>query len=157
MQRLQTQREGNSPSKRKPFPSRQKHTNKHTTRKNSPPKDKPPFASRNLSQEKRSLLSQIERLPLSRKSSLNCRLVLISASPLKLPFHPPFESCICLRGPSDRMRVENRPFDAPFAADGDMATVTWSNLPERLKGRSVALIVRRMPEAEPNLPPDNCF
>ena len=27
------------------------------------------------------------------------------------------------------------PFDAPFAADGDMATVTWSNLPERLKGR----------------------
>ena len=26
------------------------------------------------------------------------------------------------------------PFDAPFAADGDMATVTWSNLPERLKG-----------------------
>ena len=25
------------------------------------------------------------------------------------------------------------PFDAPFAADGDMATVTWSNLPERLK------------------------
>ena len=27
------------------------------------------------------------------------------------------------------------PFDAPFAAGGDMATVTWSNLPERLKGR----------------------
>ena len=27
------------------------------------------------------------------------------------------------------------PFDAPFAADGDMATVTWSNLMERLKGR----------------------
>ncbi|OUN36093.1 hypothetical protein [Lachnoclostridium sp. An76] len=25
------------------------------------------------------------------------------------------------------------PFDAPFAADGDMATVTWSNLMERLK------------------------
>ena len=25
------------------------------------------------------------------------------------------------------------PFDAPFAADGDMATVTWSNLLERLK------------------------
>ena len=66
------------------------------------------------------------------------------------------EICICLRGPSDRMRVENRPFDVPFAAGGDMATVTWSNLPERLKGRSVALIVRRMPEAEPNLPPDNC-
>ncbi|WP_275533029.1 hypothetical protein [Lachnoclostridium sp. An76] len=33
------------------------------------------------------------------------------------------------------MRAENRSFDAPFAADGDMATVTWSNLPERLKGR----------------------
>ncbi|WP_275533031.1 hypothetical protein [Lachnoclostridium sp. An76] len=34
------------------------------------------------------------------------------------------------------MRAENRsPFDASFAADGDMATVTWSNLPERLKGR----------------------
>ncbi|WP_275533011.1 hypothetical protein [Lachnoclostridium sp. An76] len=33
------------------------------------------------------------------------------------------------------MHVENRPFDAPFAADGDMATVTWSNLMERLKGR----------------------
>ncbi|WP_275533013.1 hypothetical protein [Lachnoclostridium sp. An76] len=31
------------------------------------------------------------------------------------------------------MRAENRSFDAPFAADGDMATVTWSNLPERLK------------------------
>ena len=26
------------------------------------------------------------------------------------------------------------PYDAPFAADGDMATVTWSNLIERLKG-----------------------
>ena len=31
------------------------------------------------------------------------------------------------------MRAENRPFDSPFAADGDMAAVTWSNLPERLK------------------------
>ena len=29
--------------------------------------------------------------------------------------------------------AENRPFDAPFAAGGDMATVTWSNLSERLK------------------------
>ncbi|WP_275533040.1 hypothetical protein [Lachnoclostridium sp. An76] len=31
------------------------------------------------------------------------------------------------------MCAENRPFDAPFAAGGDMATVTWSNLLERLK------------------------
>ena len=27
------------------------------------------------------------------------------------------------------------PFDAPFAAGGGMAAVTWSNLSERLKGR----------------------
>ena len=32
-------------------------------------------------------------------------------------------------------RRKPAPFDAPFGADGDMATVTWSNLPERLKGR----------------------
>ncbi|WP_275533041.1 hypothetical protein [Lachnoclostridium sp. An76] len=31
------------------------------------------------------------------------------------------------------MHAENRPFDAPFAAGGDMAAVTWSNLMERLK------------------------
>ena len=80
------------------------------------------------------MLGQIERLTLSRKSSLNCRLVLISASPLKLPFHPPFE---ILHLPAGTFRSDARrkplPFDAPFAAGGDMATVTWSNLPERRK------------------------
>ena len=82
------------------------------------------------------MLGQIERLTLSRKSSLNCRLVLISASPLKLPFHPRFEILHLTAGTfrSDEPR-KPFPFDAPFAADGDMATVTWSNLPERLKGR----------------------
>ena len=38
-------------------------------------------------------------------------------------------------GTSGRMNVENPPlFQGPFAAGGDMATVTWSNLLERLKG-----------------------
>ena len=63
-----------------------------------------------------------------------CRLGKGFLWPGELPFRYVFKRCICW-GPSDRMRVENRPFDAPFAADGDMATVTWSNLPERLKGR----------------------
>ena len=36
-------------------------------------------------------LKNVARRELSQKSSLNCRLVLISASPLKLPSHPPFE------------------------------------------------------------------
>ena len=65
------------------------------------------------------MLGQIERLTLSRKSSLNCRLVLISASPLKLPFHPPFEILH---------------LTSVLRAAGDMATVTWSNQMERLKG-----------------------
>ena len=31
------------------------------------------------------------------------------------------------------MNVENRPYFKPFAAGGDVAAVTWSNLPEGLK------------------------
>ena len=82
------------------------------------------------------MLGQIERLTLSRKSSLNCRLVLISASPLKLPSHPPFEILHLPAGDLPTGYAQKTgPFDAPFAADGDMATVTWSNLPERHKGR----------------------
>ena len=83
--------------------------------------------------ERRSSLRQIERRTLSRKSCLNFRLNQISVPPPKLPSHPRFESRICLRGPSDRMNPENHLFDAPFAAGGDMAAVTWSNLMERLK------------------------
>ena len=64
------------------------------------------------------------------------RLEKIPVSPLKLPFHPRFE---ILHLPAGTFRSDARrkpfPFDAPFASGGDMATVTWSNLPERLKGR----------------------
>ncbi len=61
------------------------------------------------------------------------RLAKLPVSLMKLPFVPVSKSCICLRGPSDWMHVENHPFDAPFTAGGDMAAVTWSNLMERLK------------------------
>ncbi|OUN35094.1 hypothetical protein B5G27_05470 [Lachnoclostridium sp. An76] len=64
------------------------------------------------------------------------RLTKLPVPPSKLPFHPTFE---ILHLPAGTFRSDARrkpvPFDAPFAADGDMATVTWSNLPERLKGR----------------------
>ena len=62
------------------------------------------------------------------------RLAKLSVSPMKLPFHPPFE---ILHLPAGAFRSDKPrkpfPFDVPFAADGDMATVTWSNLMERLK------------------------
>ena len=61
-------------------------------------------------------------------------LLKLPVSPIKLPFHPTFE---ILHLPAGNLPIgcaqKTDPFDAPFAADGDMATVTWSNLPERLK------------------------
>ena len=55
---------------------------------------------------------------------------------MKLPFRLTFEILHLSAGTfrSDARR-KPFPFDVPFAADGDMVTVTWSNLLERLKGR----------------------
>ena len=108
MQRLKTRREGNSPGKRQPLPSQQKHTTRDELSHQKIPL---PPSTRNLSQERTSLLGQIERLTLSRKSSLNCRLVLISASPLKLPFHPPFE---ILHLPAGTFRSDARRKPSPL-------------------------------------------
>ena len=51
------------------------------------------------------------------------RLLKLLVSPLKVPFHPRFE---ILHLPAGTFRPDARrkplPFDAPFAADGDMAT-----------------------------------
>ena len=62
------------------------------------------------------------------------RLLKLPVLTLKLPFYPPFE---ILHLPAGAFRSDKPrkpfPFDVPFAADGDMATVTWSNLMERLK------------------------
>ena len=62
------------------------------------------------------------------------RLINLPVSPQKLPFHPTFEILHLSAGTfrSDARR-KPFPFDAPFAAGGDMATVTWSNPMERLK------------------------
>ena len=83
----------------------------YNNRRTFPPKDKTTLAGRNLSQERHSLLGQIERLTLSRKSRLNCRLVLISASPLKLPFHPRFE---ILHLPAGTFRSDARRKPSPL-------------------------------------------
>ena len=55
--------------------------------------------------------------------------------PLKLPLRFTLRILNCLLETTDRVSVENRPlFQELFAAGGDLATVTWSNLLERLKG-----------------------
>ena len=81
-------------------------------------------ARRELSRQKATHLPEVR---------VTFRLIKIPVSPQKLPFHPPFEILHLPVGPTGWISLENRPFDAPFAADGDMATVTWSNLMERLK------------------------
>ena len=54
--------------------------------------------------------------------------------PMKLPLRFTLKILNFLLETADRMNVENRsPISRVFAAGGDVAAVTWSNLPERLK------------------------
>ena len=120
---------GTSPAKDNPSPAGRNIPRMET----SPPKNKIPLSGRILSQERPSLLGQIERLTHSRKSTVFPVLGKYRFA-AEAPLSPRFQ---ILHLPAGTFRSDARrkpfPFDAPFAADGDMATVTWSNLLERLK------------------------
>ena len=130
MQRLKTQRGGLL--RQKATPPRSEET--YNKRRTFPPNDKiPPGWQNSITRE-----AQLAGLNRTANHLPEIRVIFcpikIPVSPLKLPFHPPFE---ILHLPAGSFRSDARrkpfPFDAPFAAGGDMATVTWSNLSERLK------------------------
>ena len=130
MLRLKTQREGDFFEKRYPFPRPAETYNKRRT---FPPNDKiPPGWQNSITREAQLAGPNRTANPLPEVLFI-FRPIKIPVSPQKLPFHPPFEILHLPVGPTGWISLENRPFDAPFAADGDMATVTWSNLMERLK------------------------
>ena len=111
MQRLKTQRKGNSPGQRKPFPSQQKLITREA-------KLAEPNRTANPLPEVQS------ELP------LGFNFCFAAEAPLSPTFRNPAFACGDL---PIRYAQKTGPFDSPFAAGGDMATVTWSNLMERLK------------------------
>ncbi|WP_143449710.1 hypothetical protein [Lachnoclostridium sp. An76] len=104
--------------------------------KNYPPKDKiPPNRQNSMTREAQLAAPNRTANPLPEVQTelpLSLNFCFATEAPLSSNFRNPAFDCGDL---PIGCAQKTGPFDAPFAAGGDMATVTWSNLPERLKGR----------------------
>ena len=96
---------GTSPGKGNPSPAGRNIPRMET----SPPKNKIPLCWQNsITREAQLAGPNRTANPLPEVHGISC-FGKITVSPLKLPSRPVSKSCICLRGPSDRISPENRP------------------------------------------------